>query len=386
MLPKLAVVITHPIQYYAPIFRLLTERGKVQVKVFYTWEQAKEKVYDVNFKREIKWDIPLLDGYEYTFVKNVSTEPGSHHFKGINNPSLIGELLHYKPDGILIFGWSFKSHLQAMRYFKGKVPVLFRGDSTLLDDVPGIRSLIRKLFLRWVYSHVDIALYVGERSKAYFINNGLVDKQLIFAPHAIDNERFKQLSVNFQSENNLRKKLKIDENDLVFLFAGKLERKKNPLLLAKAFSKLDLPHTHLVLVGNGKLEKTLKQEFSGNARVHFVDFQNQKAMPATYGLADVFVLPSAGPGETWGLAVNEAMACSKPILVSDKCGCAIDLVEDGVNGYTFQSENEDDLCAKLDVFSKFSTNELSEMGKKSYEIIQDWSFDNICNSIESSLH
>ena len=73
-----------------------------------------------------------------------------------------------------------------------------------------------------------------------------------------------------------------------------------------------------------------------------------KMMPSVYKSADVFVLPSGGPGETWGLAVNEAMAAGKPVLVSDKCGCAPDLVDDGVNGFVFKNGQVDDLKDKLE--------------------------------------
>src|SRR5690606_13801950 len=131
---KLAIVSTHPIQYYAPWFRLLAERNNCTLKVFYTWSQSKGSVKDRTFGKQITWDIPLLEGYDFEFVDNVSKKPGSHHFFGIDCPSLIFKIEAFQPSAILFFGWNFKSNLLAMRHFKNKVPVWFRGDSTLLDE------------------------------------------------------------------------------------------------------------------------------------------------------------------------------------------------------------------------------------------------------------
>jgi glycosyltransferase involved in cell wall biosynthesis len=103
-----------------------------------------------------------------------------------------------------------------------------------------------------------------------------------------------------------------------------------------------------------------------------------------YQACDLFCLPSKGPGETWGLAVNEAMACSKAILVSDKCGCAIDLVKIGENGAIFKSGSLADLTACL---KKLTANKelLISYGKVSNSIINSFSFLNISKAIESKL-
>src|SRR3954468_9613942 len=111
---KLAIVTTHPIQYNAPLFRLMSEQGSsFSIKVFYTWSQSRESVFDKEFGRPVEWDIPLLEGYEYAFVDNVSSKPGSHHFKGIVNPTLTKVIGEWEPDAILVYGWSYSSHLKA---------------------------------------------------------------------------------------------------------------------------------------------------------------------------------------------------------------------------------------------------------------------------------
>jgi glycosyltransferase involved in cell wall biosynthesis len=385
-LKRLAIITTHPIQYNAPWFKLLALRGNVQVKVFYTWEQSQQgSLYDPGFGKNVSWDIPLLDGYDYTFVKNVSANPGSHHFKGIVNPTLIDEVKLWKADAILFFGWSFKSHLKCLRFFHKKIPVLFRGDSTLLDESAGLKTTLRRIFLRWVYTSVDSALYVGTNNKLYFRKHGLNESQLCYAPHAIDNERFDRGNEVYKLEAlALRQKLNIDITNSVFLFAGKLEAKKNPELLIQAFKELNDKSAHLVVVGNGEEEAQLKTKYAGLENLHFMDFQNQSKMPVIYNLCDVFVLPSKGPGETWGLAINEAMACRRAILASNKCGGAIDLIEDGKNGYIFESHSKDDLVRKLRKLAA-SREEVKLMGERSYKKVQHFSFENICLGIENCL-
>lgn len=124
MTKKLAIISTHPIQYYAPVFQLLAKR--MNIKVFYTAGNSSLKKYDIGFKQKIEWDIPLLEGYEYEFLENSAKNKGSHHFNGIINPNAISKLKNFHPDAILIYGWAYKSHLKIIRYFKNKIPVYFR--------------------------------------------------------------------------------------------------------------------------------------------------------------------------------------------------------------------------------------------------------------------
>ena len=357
------------------------------MKVFYTWgEGVMQNKYDPGFGKAIEWDIPLLDGYDFTFVKNIADSPGSYHFKGIDNPTLIKEIAQWNPDAILVFGWSFKSHLKVLRHFKGKRTVLFRGDSNLLDEANGfsVRKIFRRIFLKWIYRHIDTALYAGSANKAYYLQLGLINDQLVFAPHAIDNDRFMQ-----DDTSNERSSLGIPAEAVVFLFTGKFEEKKHPQLLLDCFIALNNSNAHLLMVGNGKLETQLKTRAGQQATalknsIHFMPFQNQLKMPAIYKMADALVLPSRGPGETWGLSVNEAMACSRAVLVSDQCGCAADLVKNGQNGFIFKSKDGDDLLKKMQLFL-VDQSIIPAMGKRSLEIIQSWNFENICKAVEDAV-
>lgn len=376
---KLAIITSHPIQYNAPLFKLIFQRNFIEVKVFYTLEKEDER-FDSGFDKNIKWDIPLLDGYSFSFVSNQANF--GKGFWNVTNPSLIEEIKNFGADSILVFGWNYLSHLKAMRFFKGKIPVYFRGDSHLLDERSGIKKIFRRLFLRWVYSFIDIAIYVGQNNKAYFLAHGLSENQLIFAPHCIDNDRFIG-STNedyVEKARKLRLQLGFNEEDIIIGFVAKLNKNKNPLLLLDAYLKINKLNIKLLFVGSGRLKPLLKDGVEDNLKIQFLDFQNQSMMPIIYRVCDVFVLPSS-QSETWGLAINEAMACSKPVLVSDRCGCAIDLVKNGYNGYIFESGNVADLTQKIELIIS-SPSQLSMMGANSLDIIQKWTFELVCSRIE----
>lgn len=382
---NLAIISTHPIQYYAPLFRLLTQRGKINIKVFYTWgEEAQGKVFDPGFGAMRSWDIPLLEGYSYEFVKNVSKSPGSSHFSGIINPDVIDRIKAYQADALLVFGWAFNSHLKIIRHFKGIIPVYFRGDSTLLDEANGfsLKKFARRLFLKWVYHYIDKAFYVGTNNKAYYVKHGLKEKQLIFAPHAVDNDRFDDEDGKYNDAAiQWKRELKIPEHALVVLFAGKLELKKNPFFVIEAAKQMK--QFHFVIIGNGILEEQIKLQSANLKNVSVLPFQNQSKMPVVYRLANVFVLPSQGPGETWGLAINEAMACERIVVASNKCGGAIDLITQGKNGYII-SPNSQAFIHALELIAQDEVL-IKNGGKKSKEIIESFSFSHIASAIESQF-
>ena len=383
MAQQLAIVTSHPIQYYAPLFRGLARRDALDIHVFYGWKGATESAYDPGFEEDLEWDISLLNGYDYTFVPNVSSDPGSHHFRGLVNPDLIPEVETWKPDALLLFGWAYQSHLNALLHFSGNVPIFFRGDSTLLDEKGGPRTWLRRVFLRWIYRHVDVALYVGRNNRAYFEAHGLSDDQLAWAPHAVENRRYEDAPEADREARQWRRELGISNDAVIFLFAGKFEGKKAPDILLDAFLGSDRDDVHLALVGSGPMEDELRGRAEGNAHVHFLGFQNQSRMPVVYRLGDVFVLPSRGPGETWGLAVNEAMACGRPVVVSDRVGCAPDLV-DQETGFVVPADDAGALRHRLDILADDEALR-RRMGCRAQIRIEDWSIPRAAKHIERAV-
>jgi glycosyltransferase involved in cell wall biosynthesis len=372
LMKKLAIVTTHPIQYYAPLFRLLNARANLMVRVFYTSELGRSD-FDKDFGKAVKWDIPLLEGYDHSSV------PGKDY------RAVIKAIEGWEAGAVMIIGWNNPGHLRCMRHFKKRIPVFFRGDSTLLDERSGIKRILRHTFLRWVYSYVDAAFYVGTNNKKYFQAAGLRESQLIFAPHSIDNDRFEDKDGAYTGKaRQWRKELWIDEDATIFVFVGKFQEKKNPLLLIDAFQSFKEYKAHLLLVGDGELESAMRAAAAGNKNISFIPFTNQSVMPVVYRLGDVFCLPSKGPEETWGLAVNEAMACQRPVLVSNRCGCAIDLVTNGLNGFIFASGDKEDLVTKMRLFLH-DPGVLKAMGEASRTIIRSWSYEQAAPAIEKAI-
>jgi glycosyltransferase involved in cell wall biosynthesis len=367
---KLAIVISHPIQYYTPVFQLLAKQ--MLIKVFYTGGKSTLTKYDKGFGQHISWDIPLLQGYDYEFLYNVSWSPGSHHFFGILNFNAAKRIRMFNPTALLIYGWAYLSHLNLIRMFKKDIPVLFRGDSKLNTNHSRVKDWLKSRLLIKIYRQVTTALYVGTANRSYFKAYGLKEYQLAFVPHGVDNSRFAE---DRSSEvHTLRQQLGIKPEEIVILFTGKLLPIKNPSLLIRAFYEMNLPHTHLLIVGSGLLEdelRTLANNQSSPQKIHFMPFQNQSRMPVIYQACDLFCIPSKS--ETWGLVVNEAMAAGKAILASDAVGSAIDLVCTG-NGMAFRSGSLVDLTQKLRILAG-SKSDLIRLGIQSKQKISEWSIE-----------
>ena len=317
---RLAIVSTHPIQYNAPLFRMLASDPRTSVHVFFTKEE-KEFRHDAEFDRDVTWDISLTDGYPH------STQPCN---TAGQRKRLVQSIEEFAPDAILIYGWNPPGHLACMRHFSGRITVWFRGDSILDSGARGWKRWGRRLGLRWVYRHVDRAFYVGQRNREYFLWAGMNEGQLTLAPHAVDADFFTRDDAARQEEAlSIRADMGIPESDTVFLFAGELNANKQPTPLAEAFLEMladNAPDAHLIFVGSGPQETELRKRFEEHVRIHFVGFQNQSRMPIWYRVADILCLVSIS--ETWGLAVNEALLCGCRILASDSVGCVPDLVMD----------------------------------------------------------
>lgn len=347
---RLAFIVSHPIQYYVPLYRSLARREDLLIKVFFTWHSGGPNARDHGFKRAVAWDIPLTEGYEFELVPNVARKTGTHCFWGLRNPSLISSVTSWKPDVVHLTGYAHFSHVRAMRHFhRAGIPVLFRGDSHLLRTSYGIRWRIKLALLRRVYGWTDGCLYVGQHNADYFRKFGVPESRLFYCPHSIEVERFAEPNDTLEKEaDGWRRELQIGNDRVVVLFAGKFERVKQPLALMRAFQgcAAEDPRLLLVMVGDGELGHEVRRtavQVPETFRV--LPFQNQTRMPLVYRVGHLFVLPSIR--ESWGLSVNEAMACGRPALVSDGVGCGDDLVRANETGAIFPRNDWDAFCKTL---------------------------------------
>ncbi|HXB02138.1 MAG TPA: glycosyltransferase family 4 protein [Opitutaceae bacterium] len=347
--PRLAIVLSHPNQYYSPWFRWLRTHTALEFRVFYLWKFGVEATRDPQFGKKITWDVDLLGGYESEFVPNVARDPGTHHFMGLRNPELTARLAAWRPDALLLFGYAYASHLRVIAWARCHgVPLIFRGDSHLLGRpaLPGWKNFL----FRTLYRQFAALTCVGAANRDYFLALGVPGKKLFLAPHSVNHEHFDPSRDGYRAAAQaLRAQLGLAPDTRVVLFAGKLTAAKQPRELLEAFLALDAPGTALVFVGDGEEKSALldRARTAPPGRMHFLPFANQSEMPARYLLADIFALPSRGVYETWGLAVNEAMHMGAPCLVSDRVGCQRDLVLDGETGWVFRAGDAAHLQEKL---------------------------------------
>lgn len=340
---RLAIVLSHPTQYYSPWFRWMARHG-VNLRVFYLWDFGVTHQQDPLFGHSFKWDVDLLSGYEHEFVPNLAKDPGAHHFQGFHNPGLIARLTAWAPEAVLLFGYKYRTHQNLI--FRSRWPLIFRGDSHLLGQPHP--SPLKRFALWLVYRRFAALTYVGEANRAYFKAFGVPEKKLFFSPHCVDDAHFTATTAHRQTAARLK-----DEWGLtgrrVALFAGKFAAAKQPLALLKAFIAVAPADAALIFVGEGEQKEIMMATAAAhkNKVIRFLPFANQSEMPARYLLADFFVLPSGGFQETWGLAVNEAMHMGVPCLVSDRVGCQQSLVTEGTTGWVFCAGSELALQAAL---------------------------------------
>jgi glycosyltransferase involved in cell wall biosynthesis len=326
-------VTSHPIQYQAPWFRALAR--EIDIKVFFAHRQDGAGQAAAGFGRPFEWDIPLLDGYQFEWLRNVSRRPGVEVFSGCDTPEIGKRLAEGRFDACLVNGWYLKSYLQALRACRHLgIPVLMRGDSHLGTRRSSMLTVAKYLPYRWLLGRIDAHLYVGQANRRYLEHYGVPPERLFFAPHFVDNARFAAAAARSRADGTatvMRARMGVGDATCVFMFAGKLIDKKRPQDFIDALAVLRAAGVDAagLLVGSGPLMPVLEARVSAlSLPIKCVGFRNQTEMPACYAAADCLVLPSDGR-ETWGLVANEAMACGLPIVTSDAVGCRDDLARDG---------------------------------------------------------
>lgn len=382
--------LSHPIQYFSPLFKALSDR--IGLDVYYYSDNRSAGKIDKGFGKAVSWDIPLLEGYSYHFLDNkIKNKVPNSRFWDVVNPGLVGRIRHSQDKIIVINGWSYSSDwLVAIsaRLFGKKLWI--RAENPLnqeLRKAGWIRGL-KQIILGKIFFNLfaDKCLYIGTESRKFFQYFGVPERKLIFTPYAVDNEYFHKAWLEYRDKLPvLKKELGVPAGKKIIVFAGKYIPKKRPLDLLKACKQLNADDFFLVMVGDGELRPLMEEYIRDNqlSNVLLTGFINQSVIPQYYAVADVFVMCS-GMGETWGLTVNEAMNFEKPVLVSDTCGCSGDLVKQGVNGYVFPEGDIDALAGYITEVTKDEAR-LKQMGKASFEIVQSYSVPVIVNNIQEKI-
>lgn len=346
---RIGFLVSHPIQYYAPIFRSLARQ--CDLTVFFAHRQTAEGQAKAGYGVAFQWDVDLLSGYEHRFLVNVSRQPSTDVFGGCDTPGIADEIVQGRFDGFVVPGWGLKSYLQAARACRRtRVPVMVRGDSQLASQRGGAIRLAKALIFPRFLNRFDGFLYVGRRNREYLEHYGVRADRLFFSPHCIDNDAFRAASGVARGERAVHGS---SPRRARILFVGKLLESKRPrdLLRAAAILQGRGCKVEVAYAGAGEAEGALRQAAT-DARVTatFHGFVNQSELPAVYAAADVVVLPSV---ETWGLVANEGMACGVPAVVSDAVGCGPDLIEDGQTGAIFPLDDIPALARAIETVLAF---------------------------------
>jgi glycosyltransferase involved in cell wall biosynthesis len=345
---RLAIITTHPIQYYAPWFRYMAQHTTLDLRVFYLWDFGTRATRDPDFGVAIEWDLPLTEGYAHQFVPNASAHPGTTRFGGMHNPTLLAEVRAFAPDAVLMMAYNYRATMEfILRWDRRRAPLMFRGDSHRIGGIRrSPRELLRRAYIAWVYRHFGACLAVGSANREYLRLHAVPESRIFTSPHAIDNARFEATPATVAEAARFRGGLGVPAGDRAALYVGKFIPRKRVADVVRAFLKAGLGEREsLMLVGSGSEEASLRALANGHPKIFFAPFQNQSRMPAVLAAADIVVLPSSI--ETWGLILNEAMAAGRAVAATTSVGAAEDLVKDDTNGFVVRTGDVDAWAARL---------------------------------------
>ena len=377
---KLGVLVSHPIQYFVPVYRELATAAGVDLTVLYRTRVGVDAYHDDGFGQTVQWDIPLLDGYNYHFLSS------KNRIQGVEW-SVIGAIFHSRFDVILVHGYNSVTNVLAIlaaRLIGTKV--LMRGDTRVQANhkKKGLKARLKQVFFTCCNGFVTI----GTLNRAYYAQHGVPPGRLFFAPFCVSNEQFQVApEVKTRKRYEIRTELGLANDSLIVLFASKLIKRKRTEDLIQAFAGLAeaCPLAHLVIAGSGEEENSLQHlaKSIGGQKIYFIGFQNQTQLPPLYAASDIFVLPA--DSEPWGLVVNEVMAAGVPVIVSSEVGAAPDLVDGKGTGIVY-------LCGDVNALSQAMLSLLTDpirrqqMAQRAVTLIQDWDVPACARGILQAAH
>lgn len=388
---RLAYVVSHPIQYQAPLLRAVAADPAIDLTVFFCSDFSARAYRDAGFGAEVRWDTPLTEGYRSVVLPRWRDTTNPRTFAPISR----GFLRQFARgadgvpfDAMWTHGYSSINSLHAILAARALgIPVLVRAEPWLNDRRrSGLRLAVKRAFFSVLRPALAAVLPIGTRNAEYWAFYLGHRFPAFLMPYAVDNAHFACNST--AALPALAAQLDLDPGRQVILFASKLQTRKHCDDLLEAYLRLtaDLPESgqpHLLIVGDGEQMPALRQRVaqSGNTLVRFAGFRNQSELPAIFAMSSVFVLPSRH--EAWGLIVNEAMACGLPVIVSDEVGCATDLVQQEENGLIVPARDVSALTEALRTV--LAPGNAARMGANSRARIAQWSFAEDLNGLKSAL-
>jgi len=374
---KLAYFVSHPIQYQAPLLRMLAQQPEIDLKVFFLSDLSVKSFKDKGFGTTIQWDVPLLDGYNHEFLPHLFDRSALSLWE----PVVYGIRRALKSadwDAVCFSGYAHYALLWGIwSAVRLNIPYFFRAESNLICTSQGP---IKDRFIRWLVKKASALLWISSDNMEYYKFYGASKEQLFFTPYAVDNSFFQKRSQKAKDRvPSLKKELGLNDDIPIILYASKFIKRKNPLLLLEAYASLSKSNNrhipaYLLYVGDGEERPELERrinELGLQDRVKLVGFKNQTELPDYFALCDLFVLPSHK--EPFGLVINEVMNAGKTVISTNEVGASRDLVHEGLNGFVVSAGNAEELSYALKE-ALSDKKRLLKMGNESIKIIDKWSY------------
>lgn len=321
------------------------------------------------------WDpVPGTDGFERVTLFENNSQPAVKLIRGVQTT-----LDDYSPSVVAIPGWADAVAFSAIQWCGNRgVPVIVMSETTEWDEP---RVVWKEWIKRRILKMCSAGLVGGQPHAEYLSRLGMPHDRIFQGYDAVDNEYFARHAEAARNHKpEISKKYGLPEN--YFLASARFIDKKNLLNLIRAYAlyrelakKSGTQETELwnfILLGDGPLKSEIRQLVSSLGLNEFVlmpGFRQYEELPAFYALAKAFI--HASTVEQWGLVVNEAMASGLPVLVSNRCGCARNLVHEGINGYTFDPHDTKQMA---EIMARVSSPQfsISDFGAASARIIAEW--------------
>lgn len=365
-----------PSPYLTPLFNKLGLEAGWELLICYVsrwssnvgWSEEQARDFAVN-------EQTVLDE-QVLWLKSVSSQWAAAL-------ALVQTLWQQRPDYLVIYGYTRVPQLTALCWcFITGRPFALGGDATYYaDNASGFRKFLKGYWLGRIARKAAAILVVGKASRMFWAAYGARPERVFEAPFAVDNDWFAAERQRQGAKAMAFRKQLGWENKTVFLYVGRLIKRKNVDLIVRALRNTASPQVALLVAGSGEEREVLEILANGDPRIKFVGSASQQELAFYYALADVLVLPSRA--EPWGLVVNEAMACGLAVIAHWQCGAAVDLVADD-NGIVLHSFEVEELTAAINKLSTESAT-LKEMQQQSREKIDYWSFKNAAQAIQQAV-
>jgi glycosyltransferase involved in cell wall biosynthesis len=376
---RVLLVATHPVQYAAPVFKLLAQDERVETEVAYCSLQGAEAAVDKDFGVPVEWDVPLLEGYPWKLLRNWPLKPRLNSFLGLCNPGIWRLIVRGNFDAVVMYtGYRYSTFWIALIAAKSSgARFIFGTDAHSLAprDSKDWKTRAKRLIWPRLFGLADVVIVPSSGGIALMRSLGIPREKIVLTPYCVDNAWWIEQSERVDRAE-VRKKWNIPEDAVVVLFCAKLQDWKRPQDLLRAFGTLrnfrNFP-AYLVFAGDGAQRPPLEEEVKASGladRVRFLGFVNQTRLPEVYTASDLLVLPSAY--EPFGVVVNEAMLCNCAVIVSDQVGARFDLVRDGEAGFVVPVGDIQTLARRLESLLR-NPGHLQDLRKRARTKMAEWS-------------